>query len=172
MTSSARSVRLPAGVQLSTDNTAVVVDSTADLPDASERHPNWRTVHLYVRFGDEVFREYADLSPSDFYRRLRESPLPPRSSQPSPADFDAAFESLSEYERILCVLLPEGLSGTVESARLAAQAHGDRVVVIDSGAISGGAVLLADAVQRRLERGTSDDEIQALVERFHREHGL
>jgi DegV family protein with EDD domain len=172
MTSSARSGKLPGGVRLSTDNTAVVVDSTADLPDARERHPNWRTVYLYVRFGDEVFREYADLAAEDFYRRLRESPVPPRSSQPSPADFEAAFTSLAEYERILCVLLPAKLSGTVESARLAAEALGDRVVVIDSGAISGGAVLLADAIQRRLEQGTSDDEIQALVERFRRDHGL
>lgn len=163
---------LLAEVQLSPDNTAVVLDSTADLPDASERHPNWRTVHLYVRFGDEVFREYVDLAPEEFYRRLRGSHAAPRSSQPSPADFEAAFESLAAYERIICVLLPENLSGTVKSARLAAEPLGDRVLVIDSGAISGGAVLLAESIQRRLERGTTGGEIQALVERFRREHGL
>jgi DegV family protein with EDD domain len=162
---------LPAEVRLSPDNTAVVLDSTADLPDASERHPNWRTVHLYVRFGDEVFREYVDLAPEEFYRRLRGSPAP-RSSQPSPADFEAAFESLTAYERIICVLLPETLSGTIKSARLAAEPLGDRVLVVDSGAISGGAVLLAESIQRRLERGTSEEEIQALVEHFRRERGL
>jgi DegV family protein with EDD domain len=156
-------------MRLSTENTAVVLDSTADLPDARERHPNWRTVHLYVRFGDELFREYAELSPEDFYRRLRESREPPRSSQPSPADFEAAFKGLGDYERILCVLLPEKLSGTAESARLAAD---DRVVIIDSGVISGGTVLLADAIQRRLERETSDEEVQSIVEHFRRERGL
>jgi DegV family protein with EDD domain len=156
-------------MRLSTENTAVVLDSTADLPDARERHPNWRTVHLYVRFGDELFREYAELSPEDFYRRLRESREPPRSSQPSPADFEAAFKGLGDYERVLCVLLPEKLSGTAESARLAAD---DRVVIIDSGVISGGTVLLADAIQRRLERETSDEEVQSLVEHFRRERGL
>ena len=159
-------------MRLSPDNTAVVLDSTADLPDASERHPNWRTVHLYVRFGDEMFREYVDLSAEDFYRRLRASPEPPRSSQPSPADFEAVFESLAGYERIICVLLPEKLSGTIKSARLAAEPLGDRVVVIDSGAISGGAVLLAECIQRRLERGTTEEEIHALVERFKHERGL
>jgi DegV family protein with EDD domain len=159
-------------VRLSPDNTAVVLDSTADLPDASERHTNWRTVQLYVRFGDEMFREYVDLSAEDFYRRLRASPEPPRSSQPSPADFEAVFESLAGYERIICVLLPEKLSGTIKSARLAAEPLGDRVVVIDSGAISGGAVLLAECIQRRLERGTTEEQIQALVERFCRERGL
>jgi DegV family protein with EDD domain len=159
-------------VPLSPDNTAVVLDSTADLPDASERHPNWRTVHLYVRFGDEVFRDHVDLSAEDFYRRLRESSESPRSSQPSPADFEAAFESLAGYERIICVLLPEKLSGTIKSARLAAEPLGDRVVVIDSGVISGGAVLLAECIQRRLERGTTEEEIHALLERFKRERGL
>jgi DegV family protein with EDD domain len=159
-------------VRLSTDNTAVVLDSTADLPDASERHSNWRTVHLYVRFGDEVFREYVELSAEEFYRRLRAAPEPPRSSQPSPADFEAAFADLGAYERIVCVLLPEQLSGTIKSARLAAEPLGDKVLVVDSGAISGGAALLADCIQRRLERGTTADEIDALIERFRRERGL
>jgi DegV family protein with EDD domain len=160
-------------VRLTAENTAVVLDSTADLPDARERCPNWRTVHLYVRFGEEVFREYAELSPQDFYRRLRGSKEPPRSSQPSPADFEAVFESLDGYERVVCVLLPAKLSGTAESARLAADAKDDkRVVVIDSGVISGGAVLLADAIQRRLEQGTTDEAIEELVERFRRERGL
>jgi DegV family protein with EDD domain len=160
-------------VRLTADNTAVVLDSTADLPDARERYSNWRTVHLYVRFGEEVFREYAELSPEEFYERLRASREPPRSSQPSPADFEAAFEALDGYERVLCVLLPAKLSGTAESARLGAESRSDeRVVVIDSGVISGGTVILADAIQRRLERGTTDEEIQELVERFRRERGL
>jgi DegV family protein with EDD domain len=160
-------------VRLTSENTALVLDSTADLPDARERQPNWRTVHLYVRFGDEIFREYAELSPDEFYERLRASAEPPRSSQPSPADFEAVYEELAGYERVLCILLPAKLSGTVESARLAAESAGDeRVVVVDSGVISGGAVLLADAIQRRLERGTTDEEIKQVVDEFRRERGL
>jgi DegV family protein with EDD domain len=160
-------------MRLTADNTAVVLDSTADLADARERYSNWRTVHLYVRFGDEVLREYADLSPEEFYERLRASREPPRSSQPSPADFEAVFEQLDGYERVLCVLLPARLSGTAEGARLAAESRRDeRVVVIDSGVISGGTVILADAIQRRLERGTTDEEVQELVETFRRERGL
>jgi DegV family protein with EDD domain len=159
-------------VPLSAENTAVVLDSTADLPDPQARHPNWRLVPLYVRFGDETFREYVDISAEDFYRRLRESSQPPKSSQPSPADFEAVFDSLSEYERILCVVLSSKISGTYESARLAAEPVGERVRVIDSGVTSGGTVILADAIQRRLDRGTEEKEIDALVERFKRERGL
>jgi DegV family protein with EDD domain len=157
---------------LTAENTAVVLDSTADLPDPQARHPNWRLVPLYVRFGDETFREYVDISAEEFYRRLRGSSQPPKSSQPSPADFEAVFDSLSDYERILCVVLSSKISGTYESARLAADPAGERVQVIDSGVTSGGTVILADAIQRRLDRGTEEKEIDALVERFKRERGL
>jgi DegV family protein with EDD domain len=159
-------------VPLSAENTAVVLDSTADLPEPQARHPNWRLVPLYVRFGDETFREYVDISAEEFYRKLRESSKPPNSSQPSPADFEAVFDYLSEYERILCVVLSSKISGTYESARLAAEPAGERVQVIDSGVTSGGTVILADAIQRRLDRGTEQKEVDALVERFKRERGL
>ena len=158
---------------LSAENTAVVLDSTADLPDPQGRHANWRLVPLYVRFGDQTFREYVDISPEEFYRRLRESSAPPKSSQPSPADFEAAFESLSQYEHILCVVLSAKISGTYESARLAAEGMVEgRVKVIDSGVTSGGTVILVDAIQRRLEAGTDEAEIDAVVERFKQERGL
>ena len=160
-------------MRLSAENTAVVLDSTADLPDAQERHPNWRVVPLYVRFGDETFREYVDLSAEEFYRRLRTTPEPPRSSQPTPADFASVYEELREYEKILCPMISAKLSGTAESARLAAESAGDeRVSVIDSGVTSGGTVILADALQRRLERGTTEEELQEVVESFRRSRGL
>jgi DegV family protein with EDD domain len=158
-------------VRLSAENTAVVLDSTADLPDPQARHPGWRVVPLYVRFGEETFRDYTEISPDEFYRRLRGTPEPPSTSQPTPADFAMAFEELREYERILCVCLSSKLSGTLESARLGSEGD-ERVTLIDSGVTSGGMVILADALQRRLERGTTDEELQALVERFQRERGL
>jgi DegV family protein with EDD domain len=160
-------------VQLSAENTAVVLDSTADCADPQARHANWRMVPLYVRFGDETLREYVDITPEEFYRRLTDSPEPPKSSQPTPADFAAVYEELAGYERILPVVLSAKLSGTYESARLGAESAGDeRVSVIDSGVTCGGSVILADAIQRRLERGTTDEEIQELVERFKATRGL
>jgi DegV family protein with EDD domain len=160
-------------VQLSAENTAIVLDSTSDCPDPQARHPNWRMVPLYVRFGDETLREYVDIAPDEFYRRLRESPEPPRSSQPTPADFAAVYEELGGYEAVLAVMLSAKLSGTLESARLGAESTGDeRVTLIDSGVICGGAVILADALQRRLERGTTLEELLALVEHFKQTRGL
>jgi DegV family protein with EDD domain len=156
-------------VDLTAENTAIVLDSTADFPEAPDRFANWRIVPLYVRFGDESFRDYVDLQPEDFYRRLREADRPPTTSQPTTADFLAAYEELSAYERVFSVHLSRRLSGTYESAERAASDAGGRVRTIDSETASAAIGILALAIQRRLESGTTDDEIEALVERYRRE---
>ena len=159
--------------RLNLDNTAVVIDSTADFPEATERFRNWRIVPLYVRFGDESLRDYDEIRPADFYARLRATRELPKTSQPTPADFAAVYEMLGRYERILSLHISGTLSGTVESARTAAaELGGDRVRVIDTGTASAAIAMLALAVQRRLDRETSDEEIDALVERYRREAGL
>ncbi|HEV2591335.1 MAG TPA: DegV family protein [Gaiellaceae bacterium] len=160
-------------MNLTAENTAVVLDSTADFPDAQQRYPNFRVVPLYVRFGDESFRDYVDIDPEHFYERLRTAVELPTTSQPTPADFLATYESLGAYERILSLQISSTLSGTFGSAQTAAEAlGGDRVRVIDTRTVSAGLALLAIAVQQRLERGTTDEEIDELVERYQREHKL
>jgi DegV family protein with EDD domain len=160
-------------VDLSAENTAIVVDSTADFPEARERFANWRVVPLYVRFGDESFRDYVDLEPPAFYARLREAAATPTTSQPTPGDFLAVYEELAGYERIVSLHIAGKLSGTIESARMAAeQLGGERVRTIDSESASAAIAMLGLAIQRRLERGTSDEEVDALVERYRRDAGL
>ena len=92
-------------MRLSAENTALVLDSTADCPEPQSRHPNWRIVPLSVSFGDETFRDHLDISAEDFYRRLAGASEPPKSSQPTPADFEAAYRELGAYERILAITL-------------------------------------------------------------------
>jgi fatty acid kinase fatty acid binding subunit len=160
-------------MQLSTENTAIVLDSTADFPEAPTRFANWRVVPLYVRFGDESFKDYEELSPPAFYERLRTAPETPTTSQPTPGDFLETYEELSGYERIVSLHISTKLSGTAQSARTAAaELGGDRVTVYDSQTASAAIAMLALAIQRRLERGTSDVEVAELVERYPREAGL
>jgi DegV family protein with EDD domain len=160
-------------MNLTTENTAIVLDSTADFPEAHERFPNWRVVPLYVRFGDESFRDYVELGPNDFYARLRGAAALPTTSQPTPGDFLEVYEQLAGYDRILSLHISARLSGTAESARIAGEQLGDgRVRSIDSTTASAAIAMLAFAIQRRLERGTSDEEIDALVERFVQEQSL
>jgi DegV family protein with EDD domain len=160
-------------VNLTAQNTAIVVDSTADFPDAQSYYPNWRVVPLYVNFGTDSFKDGVDLTAAQFYERLRTSPELPTTSQPTPGDFLAAYEGLAAYERILSIHIAASLSGTFQSAGTAAAKLGEgRVRTIDSESASVAVAMLATAIQRRLERGTTDEEVDALVERYLREHGL
>jgi DegV family protein with EDD domain len=159
-------------VNLTTQNTAIVIDSTADFPEGPERFPNWRVVPLYVNFGDMSYRDYVDLGPEAFYGRLTGAAQPPRTSQPTPGDFLAVYEELAGYERILSLQLSSRLSGTSASAETAAEAVGSAVRVIDTCTVSAAVAILALAVQRRLEQGTTDEEIDALVARYGATHGL
>jgi DegV family protein with EDD domain len=160
-------------MELNAQNTAIVVDSTADFPQAPERFASWRVVPLYVRFGDESYRDYVELGPDEFYARLRTVEQTPSTSQPTPGDFLAVYEELGGFERILSVHIAGKLSGTIESARAAArELGGDRVRVLDSQSASAAIAMLGLAIQRRLERGTTDDEVDALVERYRREARL
>ena len=115
-----------APVNLTAENTAVVLDSTADFPDAQIRFPNMRVVPLYVRFGEESFRDYVELDPHGFYERLRTAAELPTTSQPTPQDFLSTYHALSGYERIYSLHISSRLSGTFQSASLAAAEVGRR----------------------------------------------
>jgi DegV family protein with EDD domain len=155
-------------VELTTENTAVVLDSVSDYPEAPTRFPNMRVVPLYVRFGDDTYRDYVDITSEEFYERLRVSPVMPSTSQPTPQDFVTAYEGLASYERIYSLHVSSKVSGTFQSAELAAmEIGGDKVRLVDTLTASLAIAMLAHAIQRRLARGTSDDEIEALVGRFH-----
>ena len=159
-------------MDLTPANTAIVVDSTADFPEAPDRYANWRIVPLSVRFGAESFRDYVELGPEEFYARLRESPVTPTTSQPTPWDFRTVYEELAGYERVYSLHIAGTLSGTVESARQAAAEFGDRVRVVDTETASAAVAMLGLSVQRRLDRGTTDKEIDALVERHRHDSQL
>jgi len=159
-------------VKLSAANTAIVVDSTADFPEAPQRFPNWRMVPLYVRFGDESRKDYVEISPDEFYARLRTADELPTTSQPTPGDFLATYEALADYERIYVLNISATLSGTHQSAVTAAAEVGDKVRAIDTESASAAIAILGLAIQRRLERGTSDEEIDELVARYKSDAGL
>ena len=160
-------------MNLTATNTAIVLDSTADFPEAPKRFPNWRVVPLYVLFGDQSYRDYVELAPKEFYARLRTSEALPTTSQPTPGDFLETYEELGAYERIYSLHLSSVLSGTYQSATTAAATLGDdKVRVVDSETASAAIAMLGLAIQRRLDGGTSDDEIDVLIQRFKDEAHL
>jgi DegV family protein with EDD domain len=159
-------------MNLTTANTAIVLDSTADYTDEARAFPNWRVVPLYVLFGDESYRDYVDLGPDQFYERLRVSTVTPTTSQPTPGDFLATYEGLAHYERIISLHIGATFSGTYQGAVTAAAGLGDKVKLVDTETVSGAVAMLALAIQRRLEAGTTDEEVDELIARFKEHEGV
>ena len=114
---------------------AVFTDSTSDLPpDVATRH-GITIVPLNVHFGDEVFRDQADISTDEFMRRMTTAPKLPTTSQPSVGSFEAVFrEAAREHDEAICVVISSRLSGTIQSAEIAARNVADqiRVEIVDS----------------------------------------
>ena len=124
-------------MELTAQNTAIVLDSTADFPEAPRRFANWRVVPLYVLFGDESYRDYVELTPVEFYARLRTSEQLPTTSQPTPGDFLETYEELAGYDRIYSLHISSALSGTYQSATTAAtEIGGDKVRTVQFRACS------------------------------------
>ncbi len=146
--------------------TAIVVDSTADLPDYLSRDPNITMVPLTVYFGDEHFLDWVELKPAKFYARLKVAPQLPRTSQPSAGAFLEVYKHLRQrYERVYSVHLSGKFSGTVASAEVAASQI-DGVKVVDSELATGGIALFIDRIIERLNRGTPEKEFEAYLEKF------
>ena len=161
-------------MNLTAANTAIVLDSTADFPEGPARYPNWRVVPLYVNLDGLSYRDYVDLGNDELYARLADASEPPTTSQPTPGDFLAVYEELAgRYERIYSLQLSSTLSGTYASAGAAAAALGRGTVrVIDTRTVSAAVAMLALALQRRLDRGTTDEEVDERVDRYLATHGL
>jgi DegV family protein with EDD domain len=112
----------------------IVTDSTADLTPEQQRAAGITVVPLNVHFGDQVFRDHVDLSAEEFFSRLKASPQLPRTSQPSVGAFEEAYRKLRDGgDEIVSVHLSSKVSGTYNSALMAAQSVGDgQIEVVDS----------------------------------------
>lgn len=151
------------------DTTAVLVDSTADLPDYLLADPNVSMIPLTVYFGDEAYQDWVEMKPAEFYQRLAAAPELPRTSQPSAGAFLEEYKRLRErYERIYSVHLSAHFSGTCASAEVA-RAQVDGVKLVDSQLATGGIALLVDRIIQRVDQGTTEEELDAYIERFVKE---
>ena len=144
---------------------AVVADTTAYLPAALVEELGIELVSLYVNWPDGSEREADMPNFDDFYRRLRASEQLPTTSQPSIGDFLEAYEPLVEQGLdVVSVHISGGISGTVDSARQAAEqvnerAGARRVTTIDSESACGGLGLILMAAARAARAGAGADEV-------------
>ncbi len=108
----------------------------------------------------------SNLSREQFYDRLPEMKPPPTTSSPSVGSFQERYEKLlvSGAENVLSIHPPDELSGIYNSARLAAQAFGGHVKVLDSGQLSLGLGFQVILAAEAAARGAILDEVTSLIE--------
>ena len=146
---------------------AFLTDSTANLSAELAEKYHIRVVPLKIHWGEETYLDGVDLTPSEFYRRLKSSKTLPTTSQPSPQDFLKAYESLADEGAagIVVPLISSGISGTVDSARNAAQQFNRvPVEVIDTRITSVGQVMIILAAIRAMEQGAGLQEVKQAAE--------
>ncbi|HEX4756280.1 MAG TPA: DegV family protein [Candidatus Dormibacteraeota bacterium] len=139
----------------------VVTDSTSDILPAAAAQLGVDVVPLTVRFGDEQFRDGVDLSPEQFYGRLSDTPVQPSTSQPTPEQFAEVYRRHADAgDSVVSVHISAKLSGTIQSASLAAQEFGDGVVrVVDSMTVSAGTQFLVRGALADIAAGAGQDEV-------------
>ncbi len=143
---------------------AVVTDSTSDLPKDVAEDMMITVVPLNVHFGDETYKDNVTLKADEFYKKLQASKELPKTSQPSPAEFIAAFENLGKtHSHIISVHISSKVSGTFASALTAANEIKDKgskvkVEVIDSGHACMGLGLVAMETAKTINGGASFEE--------------
>ncbi len=139
----------------------VVTDSTSDMPKDLARELGISIVPLYVYFGPEVFKDGVDITHDEFFRRLITGNVLPRTSQPSVGDFLDVYRTIMEAgDEVVSVHISSKLSGTVNSARSAAQELPDaRIELVDTKLASLGLALVAKAAAEAAKAGASLQEV-------------
>lgn len=125
----------------------IVCDSTCDLgPEWLESH-GVAMVPLKVLFGNETWLDWVDIRPAEFFDKLVATPILPKTSQPSPADFTAVYKRLAEQgaQEIVSIHLTAALSGTFESATMAAKTSPVPVRVVNTNLVTQATALVVKA---------------------------
>ena len=142
----------------------IIVDSTADITeDVKER---LTVVPLTLRFGDEEYIEGVTIQKKEFYQKLIESDVLPKTSQAVPADFSDIFEKIAAAgESAVVITLSSKLSGTWQSSMIAAREYEDSVYVVDSRNVAIGTAILAKLALRLVDEGMGAREIAERLEK-------
>ena len=151
-----------------------ITDSGSDILPHEARALGVQVLPLTVRFGDQEYRDSVDLSHHAFYEKLVESDQLPTTSQVPPSQFADALEAvLGPNDQAVVITLSSGLSGTYQSACIAAMDYPGQVFVVDSLSLAIGQRILVLRGLELLRRGHSATEIaEILEEEKHRVHVL
>lgn len=141
--------------------TRIIIDSTADLsPDLKERVG---IVPLTVHFGDEEYLDGVTINHKTFYEKLVESDELPTTSQATPDSFIKEFEKVKEAgDSAVVITISSKLSGTYQSAAIAAEDF-ENIYIVDSGSAAIGSGILAERALNLANKGIEAREIAEIL---------
>ena len=136
----------------------IIVDSTADMiPQVESRV---KIVPLTIHFGETEYTPGINIDSKKFYEMLVESDVLPTTSQPTPFAFGEAFkEAVEAGDDVVCITISSKLSGTYQSATIAAADYPGKVFVVDSNTVAIAAGILIEYALRLVDGGMSAEEI-------------
>ena len=141
----------------------IIVDSTADLNEAIAHRLT--VVPLTVHFGEEEYVDGVTITHKEFYEKLIESDVLPHTSQATPAAFEAVFEEVvAAGDTAVVLTLASKLSGTYQSATIAAADYPGNIFVVDTTTAAIGAGILAELALRLVDEGLSAEAIARRIE--------
>ena len=137
----------------------IIVDSTVDLAPEIKKQVT-AVVPLAVRFGDEEYKDGETITAQKFYEMLVSGDVLPTSSQPTPVAFEEAYEkATADGSEVVVITISSRLSGTYQSATIAAEDFEGKVFIVDSRSAALGAGVLTEYALRLVQQGLSGEEI-------------
>ncbi len=145
----------------------VITDSLSDITGPLIDELGISVVPVYVRFGEEIYKDRVEISTEEFYRRLVSAEVMPTTTQPTPNDFAVAYEEAAkDADELLVITLSSELSGTNQSALHARDLVANdklRIEVIDSRLVIMALGLIVIEAANAVKNGAGLDETAALV---------
>ena len=139
-------------------NVQIIIDSTTDMPASIRR--NCAVVPLCVRFGNTEYIDGVTIGHKQFYEKLIESDTLPTTSQPTPDAFAQEYQKCVDAGKKAVVLtVSSELSGTYQSATIAAMDFPGSVYVVDSRSVAIGTGILAQLAVTMAEAGADAEQI-------------
>ncbi|MGM0897929.1 MAG: DegV family protein [Bacillota bacterium] len=147
----------------------IVTDSTADLKAEEIEAYGLHVVPLSIQIGGKTYLDRVDLEPETFLDLMKNSDEFPKSSQPAPGIFKELYDELGkDGGQIISIHMTGGMSGTVESARTAAELTDSDVTVIDSRYISHALTFQVFEAAQMAKQGKTVEEIVERVDQVRR----
>lgn len=144
-------------------NITIITDSASDI--SQNNNKGVTVLPMTITFGEENYEDGVSLTPDNFYMKLIESSALPKTSQVSPYAFGQAYEnSLKSADYVIVITLSSKLSGTYQSACIAADDYDGRVFVIDSENVTVGEQILIDYALSLIDKGI---EVNTIVSQLN-----